>query len=33
MGIRLEKQEEVWTHGRIKVKGKLDFLIEGKPDY
>ncbi len=33
MGIYVNSQEEVWTHGRIKVKGKLDLLVHGKPDY
>lgn len=33
LGLKTDKQEEVWTRGVIDVKGKLDFLIQGKPDY
>lgn len=33
LGLRIDKQMEVWTHGVIPVKGKIDFLIQGVPDY
>lgn len=33
LGLNVEQQEEVWTHGPLKVKGKLDFLVQGTPDY
>jgi hypothetical protein len=33
-GVVVSRQEEVWTrNGKIPVKGKIDFLIGGKPDY
>jgi len=33
-GIVISRQEEVWIKdGKIPVKGKIDFLIGGKPDY
>lgn len=33
LGLRVNKQEEVWTHGVLPVKGKIDFLVQGIPDY
>lgn len=33
LGLKVDKQQEVWTHGIIPVKGKIDFLVEGTPDY
>lgn len=34
MGIIINKQEEVWTEDMpLRVKGKLDYLVGGYPDY
>lgn len=34
MGVIQDKQQEVWTEDMpLRVKGKLDYLIGGKPDY
>lgn len=34
MGIIINKQEEVWTEDMpLRVKGKLDYLVGGFPDY
>ena len=33
LGLRTELQQEVWTHGALSVKGKIDFMIQGMPDY
>lgn len=33
LGVQMIQQEEVWTRGVIPVKGRLDFLVSGIPDY
>ena len=33
LGVMQDKQQEVWTEGVLRVKGKLDYLLGGKPDY
>lgn len=33
LGVRVDTQQEVWTHGIVPVKGKIDFLVQGTPDY
>lgn len=33
LGLRVDKQQEVWTRGIVHVKGKIDFLVQGVPDY
>lgn len=33
LGIIQDNQQEVWTHGALSVKGKLDYLLGGKPNY
>lgn len=33
LGIVQDKQQEVWTEGVLRVKGKLDYMIGGKPNY
>lgn len=33
LGLRVDQQKEIWTHGAIPVKGKIDFLIQGIPNY